>query len=62
MKDDDLKQPFNSSLPNDSCMRQWDGPSLVQVMACRLFSAKPLPEPVMDYLQLDYWEQIMGII
>ena len=27
-------------------------------MACRLFAAKPLPEPMMAYRQLDSWEQI----
>ena len=27
-------------------------------MACRLFSAKPLPEPMLAYCQLDSWEQI----
>ena len=27
-------------------------------MACRLFGAKPLPEPMLAYCQLDPWEQI----
>ena len=27
-------------------------------MACHLFGAKPLPEPVVTYCQLDHWEQI----
>ena len=27
-------------------------------MACRLFGAKPLPEPMLAYWQLDTWEQI----
>ena len=27
-------------------------------MACRLFGAKPLPEPVLTYCQLDLWQQI----
>ena len=27
--------------------------ALVQVMACRLFSTKPLPEPMLTYSQLD---------
>ena len=39
-------------------MRQWTGSSLVQVMACRLFGAKPLPEPMLSYCQLDSWEHI----
>ena len=39
-------------------MRQWTGPSSVQIMACRLFGAKPLPEPMLVYCQLDSWEHI----
>ena len=39
-------------------MCQWSGSALVQVVACCLFSAKPLPEPVLAYCQLDSWEQI----
>ena len=39
-------------------MRQWTRSALVQVMACRLFGAKPLPEPMLAYCQLDSWEQI----
>ena len=38
---------FKSSPPSAAYMRQWTGPSSVQVMACRLFGAKPLPEPMM---------------
>ena len=37
---------------------QWTGSTLVQVMACRLFGAKPLPEPMLAYCWLDSWEQI----
>ena len=37
-------------------MRQWIGSALDQVMACRLFGAKTLPEPVLAYCQLDPWE------
>ena len=33
-------------------MRQWTGSTLVHVMACRLFGAKPLLEPMLDYCQL----------
>ena len=29
------------------------GPAFVQVMACHLFGAKPLPEPMLVYCQLD---------
>ena len=39
-------------------MRQWTGSSLFQVMACRLFGAKPLPEPMLIYCQLDSREQV----
>ena len=35
---------INSSPPSAAYMRQWIGSSLVRVMACRLFGAKPLPE------------------
>ena len=34
------------------------GSSLVQVMACRLFGAKPSPEPMLAYCQLDSWLHI----
>ena len=33
-------------------MRQWTGPTLIQVMAWRLLSAKPLPEKMLPYCQL----------
>ena len=39
-------------------MRQWTWSSLVQIMDCRLFGAKPLPEPMLAYWQLDSWEQV----
>ena len=39
-------------------MRQWTGSALVQVMACRLFGTKLLPEPMLAYCQFDFWEQI----
>ena len=38
-------------------IRQWTGLSLVQVMACRLVGARPLPEPTLSYCQLDPKEQ-----
>ena len=50
--------PINSSPPSPTYMRQWTGSSLLQVMACRLFGAKPLPEPMLIYCQLDSWEHI----
>ena len=49
---------FNSSPPSAAYMGQWTGPSMVLVMACRLFAAKPLPEPMLAYCQLDSCEQI----
>ena len=49
--------PISSSPPRNIYMSQRTGPLLVQVMACRLFSAKPLPEPKLVYCQLDPWEQ-----
>ena len=44
--------PFNSSPPSAAYMRQWTGPSLVQVMAWRRIGDK------LAYCQLDSWEQI----
>ena len=38
-------------------MRQQTESALVQIMACRLFGAKPLPEPLLTYCQLDSQEQ-----
>ena len=49
---------MNSSPPSAAYMRQWTGSSLVQVVACRLFGAKPLPEPMLVYYQLDSWKHI----
>ena len=49
---------INSSPPRSAYMRQWTGSALLQIMACRLFGAKPLPEPMLAYCQLDSWEQI----
>ena len=48
---------INSSPPSATFMCQ-SMLSLVQVMACGLFGAKPLPEPMLAYCQLDSWEQI----
>ena len=47
---------LNSSPLSASYSRQWTWSALVQVMACRLFGAKPLPEPMLAYCQLDSWE------
>ena len=38
---------LNSLRPSDAYMRQYAWPSLAQIMACRLVSAKPLSEPVL---------------
>ena len=46
------------SPPSAAYMRQWTGSALLQVMACRLFGDKPLPEPMLAYCQLGSWEQI----
>ena len=51
-------QTLNSSPPSAANTRQWTGTALVQVMACGLFGAKPLPEPMLAYCQLDSWKQI----
>ena len=34
-------------------MRQWIESALVQIMACRLFGAKPFSKPMLGYRQLD---------
>ena len=47
-----------SSPRSAAYMCQWIWSTLVQVMACRLFGAKPLSEPMLAYCQLDIWEQI----
>ena len=47
-------QWVNSSLPSAAYMRQWIGSALVQIMACRLFGAKPLSKPISHYFQLDF--------
>ena len=39
--------------PSATYMRQWPGSALVQVMTCRLFGAKPLPEPLLIYCPLN---------
>ena len=49
---------INSSPPKATYMCQWTGSLFVQVMACRLFGAKPLPEQMLIYCQLDYREQV----
>ena len=43
--------------PSAAYMRQWIVSALVQIMACGLYGAKPLSEPMLDYYQLDPWEE-----
>ena len=51
-------QTLNSSpAPSATYMHQRTGSAMFQVMACRLFGAKPLPEPNLAYCQLNTWEQ-----
>ena len=45
---------LNSSPPSAAYMRQWMGSALVQIMACRLFGAKPLP------IYLNQWWLILN--
>ena len=47
----------NSSPPSAAYMHQWIVSALFQLMACRLYGTKPLSEPMLDYYQLDPWEQ-----
>ena len=47
----------NSSPASVAYMRQLIGSALVQIMACRLFGAKPLSKPMPEDCQLDSWEQ-----
>ena len=39
-------------------MCQWNGSAFVQIMACSLLGTKPLSKPMLNYCQLDSWEQI----
>ena len=48
---------INSSPHSAANMHQWIGSALVQIMACHLFSAKPLSKPMLSYYQLDPQEQ-----
>ena len=41
---------FHSSPPNATYMHQWIASALVQIMACRLFCAKPLSKPMLCYI------------
>ena len=52
------RKDINSSPHSAAYMRQWIGSALVQIMACRLFGAKPLSKPMLCYSQLYPFEQI----
>ena len=39
--------------PSGVYMHQWIGAALIQIIACRLFHAKPLSKPMLGYYQLD---------
>ena len=47
----------NTSPPSAAYLCRWNTLALVKVMACRLFDAKPLPEPILTYCQFDLKEQ-----
>ena len=47
----------NLSPPSATYKHQWIGSALVQIMACCLFSTKPLSKPMLSHCQLDPWEQ-----
>ena len=53
-----VKLCLNLLKPSDAYMRQYSIPTLLQIMACRLFGAKPLSKPMLPYCQLDSKEHI----
>ena len=52
------QSPFYSLKRSDACMCQYYIQTLVQIIARRLFCAKPLSEPMLQYCQLDYKKHI----
>ena len=48
---------LNSSPLGAAYIRQLIGSAKIQIMACCLFGAKPSSKPMLDYCQLDPWEQ-----
>ena len=48
---------LNSSSRSVTYMCQWVGSTLFQIMAFRLFGAKPLSKPMLDYCWLDTWNK-----
>ena len=51
--------PVNSFPSSVAYMCQWTGSALVQIMACHLFGAKPLPDPILTYCLLEPQEQTL---
>ena len=49
---------INSSCSSAAYMRRWTRSSLVQIIACRLFGAKPLTKPMLVYCQLEPYEKL----
>ena len=47
----------NSSPPSAANMHQRIWSALIQIMACHLFSTKPLSKPILSYCQMDPWQQ-----
>ena len=45
-----IMRSIKSSPPTAAYMRQWIGSALVQIMACRLFGAKPLSKPMLFFV------------
>ena len=54
----DIINAVDSLRPSDAYIHQYNIPTLVQIMACRLFGAKPLSEQMLHYGQLDPKEHI----
>ena len=48
----------NSLRPCDASMRQWNRPSLFQIMACHLPNANWLSEPILVYCQWEPMEKL----
>ena len=55
---DTLLKPLR---PRDAYMRHHTGSSLDHMMACRLFAAKPLSQPILHYSQLDNCQHLSEI-
>ena len=50
-------QQINSSPPSAAYMRQLTWSQLVRIMACRLFGANLLLDPILTFCPLGLWEQ-----